>query len=274
MDLQLNGLKALICGATRGIGKAIALSLAREGCHLSICGRDTTTLEAALADIHMARSENKASTADQSIKQPQQFIGQPLDVSNKKDLTDWITKSAHELSGLDILIPCVSGFGTQNREQDWHTSFNIDLMSSVHAVEAALPFLKSSEHGSILFISSNCAREVLDEVFTPGHLQPYAAIKTALSNYAKNLSRSLGHVGIRTNLISPGAIETEQGGWRGKRESNHDQYQKFLASCPLKRLGQPKEVAAAASFLVSPAASYINGANLLIDGGQTVSISL
>lgn len=254
MDLGLRGKNAIVTGATRGIGRAIAETLADEGCNVGICARDPASVAAAVEAL-----------ANKGVK----ATGQALDVRDGAALKAWIAAAGTELGGLDILVSNVSAMGGLAGDEGWRRYFEIDLMGTVHAVEAALPMLEKSGAAAIVQIASIAAIEVGHDVFPDGFLQAYGAMKAALINYVAEISRTLGPRGIRANAVSPGQIYFPGGVWHKREQEGNPMYQKALAKIRVGRFGRPEDVARAVAFLASPAASFISGANLVIDGAFT-----
>lgn len=254
MDLGLAGKRAIVTGATRGIGRAIAEVLTDEGCHVGICARDPATVEAAVAAL-----------AQKGVR----ATGRALDVRDGAALKAWVTEAGEELGGIDILVSNVSAMGGLLGDEGWRRYFEIDLMGTVHAVEAALPMLEKSPAAAIVQIASIAAFEVGHDVFPDGFLQAYGAMKAALTNYVAELSRTLGPRGIRANTVSPGQIYFPGGVWHKREQEGNPMYRKALEKIRVGRFGRPDDVARAVAFLASPAASFISGANLVIDGAFT-----
>jgi 3-oxoacyl-[acyl-carrier protein] reductase len=254
MDLGLKGRRAVVTGATRGIGRAIADCLADEGCSVGICARKAQEVEAAVAAL--GRKGVRAT-------------GRALDVGDGAALKAWIGSVGEELGGLDILVSNVSAMGGLSGDEGWRRYFEIDLLGTVHAVEAARPWLEKSGAGAIVVIASIAAIEVGHDVFPDGFLQAYGATKAALTNYTAEISRTLGPKGVRANTVTPGQIYFPGGVWHRREEAKDPMVQKALAKIRLGRFGRPEDVARAVAFLASPAASFISGANLVIDGAFT-----
>ena len=250
MDLQLNGMKALITGGSRGIGRAIADALAGEGCGVAICARGEDGVDAAVEALSA-----KGVTA----------FGQAVDVGDGDALKAWVEASAEALGGIDNIVSNVSG-GNGRTEQHWRANFEHDMLGTVRMVEAAMPHLEKSDNGSILVISTTAAIET----FIGPH--SYNAIKAALLNYSGALAQEAGAKGIRVNAISPGPIMIEGGSWDRIKKHMTPFYESTLAGIPVGRMGRAEEVAAQAALLASPYGAYTNGANIVIDGGFTKRI--
>ena len=254
MDLGLKGKNAVVTGATRGIGRAIAETLADEGCNVGICARDPASVAATVGAL-----------ASRGVR----ATGQALDVGDGAALKAWIASAGAELGGLDILVSNVSAMGGLAGDEGWRRYFEIDLMGTVRAVEAALPLLEKSDAAAIVQIASIAAIEVGHDVFPDGFLQAYGAMKAALTNYIAEISRTLGPKHIRANAVSPGQIYFPGGVWHRREQEGNPMYQKALAKIRVGRFGRPDDVARAVAFLASPAAGFISGANLVIDGAFT-----
>jgi NAD(P)-dependent dehydrogenase (short-subunit alcohol dehydrogenase family) len=254
MDLGLKGRRALVTGATRGIGRAIAETLAAEGCDVSICARDAAAVATAVESLR-----GKGVRA----------IGRALDVSDGTALERWVADAGAQLGGLDVLVSNVSAMGGLSGDEGWRRYFDTDLMGTVHAVEAASPLLVKSDAAAIVVIASIAAIEVGHDIFPDGYLQAYGAMKAALTNYVAEISRTLGPKGIRANTVTPGPIYFPGGVWHKREQEGNPMYAKALAHARLGKLGRPEDVARAVVFLASPAACHISGANLVIDGAFT-----
>ena len=247
MDLGLRGRKAIVTGASRGIGRAIAETLAGEGCDLAICSRQAEGVEEA----------SKALEA-RGVR----VFSQAVDVADKAALEGFVTAAIDTLGGLDILVPNPSG-GNGVSEEDWKNNFEVDLMGSVRCVNTATPALVASDAASVTFISSTAAVETFIGPTS------YNAIKAALLTHSNGLSQALAGKGIRVNTVSPGPILIEGGSWDMIKQHNTAMYEGTLAQIPTGRMGSAQEVADAVAFLASPRSGFTTGVNLVVDGGFT-----
>lgn len=256
MHLQLTNKSVLVTGASRGIGYAIARQFLLEEANVSICARDNARLQQAL--------ENLTQQAPDNI-----ITGSAIDVVDKAALSEWIDASAEKLDGIDILVINTSAMTPANNEESWRHSFETDLLAARHCVELCRTHLQQSKQASIVFIASTAALESAVDVIPNPDVGPYGVVKAGLLNYASSLSTVLAPEGIRVNSVSPGPIEFEGGVWDKIKNNNNEMYRNMLQRCRLGRLGCPEDVANAVLFLASPAASFITGTNLVVDGGAT-----
>lgn len=248
MDLGLLGKKAVVTGGSRGIGWHTAVALADEGCDVAVCARGKKGVEEAVA-----RLKERGITA----------VGRSLDVADGTALRDWLKSVGEELGGLDIVVPNVSSLGSGEGVEAWERSFQVDLLHTVQTVETTLPLLMESDAPAIVMVSTVAAREA-------GPFEgPYGAIKAALIRYAKGLAVQLAPDGVRVNVVSPGTVYVEDGFWGQIEEEDPQFFEQAVEWNPTGRMGSPEEVARGIAFLASPAASFITGTNLLVDGGLT-----
>ena len=247
MDLGLNGRRALVTAASRGIGLAIAQTLADQGTDVAICARAEGGLETAKKDLE-ARGVKVFTKA--------------VDVADGDAFQAFVGEAAEALGGLDVYVSNASAGGGPGTKA-WQAAFDVDVMGAVRGVEAALPSLVQSDAASVIFISSTAALEYL------GLPQAYNAMKAALISHASDLSQALAPQGVRVNVVSPGPIYFEGGNWEMIKQAMPKIYEAALGQCAIGRMGTPEEVARAVVFLASPAASLITGANLVTDGGFT-----
>lgn len=248
MDLGLNGLKVLITGGSKGIGRHCAEILVREGAKVSICARTS-------ADVQQGASDMGVD-------------GTAVDVSNKAALENWVTSSAKKMGGIDIVIRNVSALAVADDEAAWQSGFDTDMMHSVRLVNAAMPWLEKSKAASIVLVSSVSGREI--DFTGPA----YGAFKAALVHYAQGLAYKLAPQGIRANTVSPGNTYFEGGIWNQIETGNPELFATALGLNPMGRMAKPEEVARGVVFLASPASSFTSGTNLVIDGALTKGVQL
>ncbi|MHB1689717.1 MAG: SDR family NAD(P)-dependent oxidoreductase [Thiomonas sp.] len=248
MDLKLKGLKVVVTGATKGIGRSIAETFAQEGAHVAICARDADAV---------------ARTAAALREHGVEALGGTVDVSNRGLLQGWVREVAGQWGGLDIVVANVSALAIGQDEESWRREFETDLMGTVHLVDAAMPFLEESRAASIVAISSVSGREI---DFAAG---PYGTFKAAIVHYIQGIAFQNAAKGIRANTVSPGNIYFEGGVWEHIQNNNPTLYAEALALNPTGRMGRPEEIGRAVAFIASPAASFVSGANLVVDGALT-----
>jgi len=251
MDLGLKGLKAVVTGGTKGIGRAIAQTLAAEGSHVAFCARNAAEV---------------AQTTQDFGRYGVQVLGRVADVADGAALAAFVAEVGAAFGGIDIVVANVSALAIPDDEANWHKTFDVDMMGTVRLVNAALPFLKASAHASIVTISSVSGREI---DFASG---PYGAFKAAIIHYTQGLAYHLAGQKIRANSVSPGNTYFKGGVWEQIEHGNPDLYKMALGLNPTGRMGTPQEMANAAAFLASPAASFITGTNLVVDGALTKGV--
>ena len=257
MDLGLKGKTAIVTGASRGIGKAIALTLAAEGCNLVICARGEEVLASAAEAMRQCGVEVEALALDAS----------------GTDSGDRLVAAATGTFGrLDILVNNVGG----NRrgqfadlsDQDWHDLIELNFMSQVRASRSAIPAMKATGGGSIVFVASIFGREAGGK-----GLALYNTTKSALISVAKIMALELAAEGIRVNSIAPGSIRHPGGSWDRRCIDDPEGMAKFIeANLPIGRFGTAEEIADAVAFLSSDRASLITGTCINVDGGQSRSL--
>ncbi|MDQ2853051.1 MAG: SDR family oxidoreductase [Actinomycetota bacterium] len=252
MDLQLSGIRVLVTGGTRGIGRAVVEAFLNEGAHVAFCARNT----------------EEVSAVQEALQAQGTVIGSTVDVGDGKALAAWVAKSAESFGGVDVVVANVSALAIPDIEENWQASFNVDLMHTVRLVRAAMPHLGRSEAASVIAISSVSGRE---SDFASG---PYGTAKTAIIGYIHGLAMQLADKGIRANTVSPGNTYFEGGVWEGIEAGNPDLFKTAMDLNPSGHMGTPEEVAAPVVFLASPLARRISGTNLVVDGALTRGIQL
>jgi 3-oxoacyl-[acyl-carrier protein] reductase len=247
MNIDLTAQRAVICGGSRGIGRAIALACAEAGAAVSICARGIEALDRTRGEIASFGHKAHAGVCD---------------LADKDQIARYVAEAAEALGGIDILVNNASAFATTDDEAGWGGSITVDLLATVRATWAATPFLEQSDSGAILNISSIAA-------FHPSvRTTPYGVAKAAVVQYTQNRAAALAKKGVRVNCICPGSIEFPGGSWERHKTNNPSLYNAVLRSIPFGRLGHPEEVARVALFLVSPLANWVTGQTISVDGGQ------
>ncbi|ULN45668.1 SDR family oxidoreductase [Mycolicibacterium goodii] len=248
MDLGLSGKRFVVTGGTRGIGRAVAEGLLAEGAAVAFCARTPESVSATQQEL----------AADGAT-----VVGTPVDVGDGTAVADWVARSAETLGGLDGVVANVSALAIPESHENWRTSFEVDMMGTVGLVDAALPYLLKSEAGSIVTISSVSGREI---DFAAG---PYGTFKAAIIHYTQGLAYQLAAQGVRANTVSPGNTYFPGGVWPTIEKNDPELFAASLALNPTGRMATPREIANAVVFLSSPAASFITGTNLVVDGALT-----
>jgi 3-oxoacyl-[acyl-carrier protein] reductase len=258
MDLRLKDKRALVTGSSQGLGYAAALGLAREGCKVAINGRDEAKIKA-----HAEKLQNETGS---------QVIGLAGDVSLPDMPEKLVQQAVDAFGGLDILItntggPKPGGIDALN-EADWQKGIDLCLMAHVRLIQSALPYLRKSDAASILTVTSLSVKQPIPNLVLSN------SVRLATIGLTKSLALDLGKEGIRVNSIIPGWTETErvtellEVRAKANNSTVEEEAQRQAAESPFGRMASPEEFANAAVFLVSPAASYITGVMLSVDGGM------
>lgn len=247
MDLQLAGKRALVTGASRGIGYAIAAALAAEGVRVALVARTVADVEAAAARLREAGGDAIPLAGDMT---------DPMHVDRVID------DAATALGGLDLLINNVGGGKRGNDDDAWQYTLDVNLLAAVRASRAAYPHMQAAGGGVMLIISSISGWQV-------GGSPAYNAAKAAEIMYARSLAVEWAKDNIRVNAVSPGSIIFPGGGWARRQERDPEVIADFIArDLPLGRFGTPEEIANVCTFLCSPLASLVTGTNIAVDGCQ------
>jgi 3-oxoacyl-[acyl-carrier protein] reductase len=255
VDLELHDQVAFIAGSSRGIGKAIARRFLQEGSRVVISGRDGETL---------AQGEKELAAQFPAAR----IMPVQGDLTQAQAIREALAQVRERWGRLDALVANIgSGRGTPGWQIDgsaWTEAFETNLQSAVRMATEALAQMIAAKRGSIVVVSSIAGVES-----NPAPL-PYSCAKTALIAYTKNLARQVAGSGVRVNAVAPGNIFFEGGSWEKRLEANRDTVLKYIADeVPMQRFGTPEEIADLVVFLSSPRASFITGACVIADGGQT-----
>ena len=248
MDLGLKARNAVVLGGTRGIGRAIADTLAREGANVAICARNAAQVEEAVGALrdHGGRASGAA-----------------VDIADGAALKSWIAAAAHELGGIDLLFSNAGAMAQGGDPAAWEQNFRLDVLGAVNAFDAARPFLETGaeKNGDAAFVIVSSVSAAQADTASS-----YGPVKAALVHMAKGLARQYAAKKIRVNVVSPGTVYFPGGVWHRREQNAPELFKQMLARNPTGRMATPQEIANAAVFLASPASSFTTGSNLIVDG--------
>ena len=258
MDLGLEGARVFVAASSAGLGAAVARRFCLEGADVVINGRDADRLAVVTERL--------------SVETGRRVVGMPGDVSDSETVYGLVAQAAERLGGVDILVTNAGGpppgtFATVQPE-DYERAFRLTFMSAVTLIQAALPHLRQSSRAAILTITSVAVKQPVANLILSN------SVRMAVVGLTKSLANELGPLGIRVNSILPGYTRTErvtqllENRARDEGISLAEAYARQAASSPLGRIGEPEEFANVAVFLCSPAASYLHGAMIPVDGGS------
>ncbi len=256
MELGLDRRVAFIAGSSRGIGFAIAQAFLREGARVVVTGRDSDSLAAAAGLL------GAEAPADR-------VLAVQADLTNESETRRALGTALETFEGIDVVVANVGSGearpGWELARNDWESVLNLNLLGGVQLAAAALPHLVA-RRGNLVMISSIAGVEAI------GAPIPYGAAKAALGSAVKSWSRLVGPDGVRVNAVVPGNVLFPGGGWERKLSRKPQFYADYIRDeVPLQRFAKPEEIADAVVFLASERASFITGAAMVIDGGQTRS---
>ena len=248
MDLGIKNKVALVLASSKGLGKAVAIELAKEGARVIICGTDAKALAATEAEIQTISPGNVVS-----------FICDITDEHQRKRLVE---QSVKAFGDIEILVTNTGGPAAGNFEQfnldDWKDLYNLLFLSAVDVIQQVLPSMKKKKFGRILTITSITVKQPVDNLISSN------AVRTSLLGLVKSLSNEVAAYGITVNNLLPGYTNTNR---LEQLVEKNPKVSEAKETIPMKRFGTPAEFAAAAAFLVSERASYITGQSLAVDGG-------
>jgi NAD(P)-dependent dehydrogenase (short-subunit alcohol dehydrogenase family) len=248
VDLGLVGKRVIVTGASRGIGRAIAASFLDEGARVAVCARDEDVLARTAAEL--------ADRGD--------VIHRPTDMADPEQAAALVRWAADEFGGLDIVVSNVSGMGGH----DFQHSFDVDILGAQALLRSALDRMEDHADANVVCIGSRAGG-----VGIPW--QPaYAAVKAATVSMVKSMAVEVARRGIRANVVSPGDVKFPGGVWERAEVENPKLYEAILKENPFRRFGRPEEIADVVTFVASPRASFVTGANILVDGGASRHLQL
>ena len=255
MDLGLTDQVAIVTGSSRGLGRATARALAGEGCRVTLCARGAAALQQAARDVATV-----AGGADR-------VLAVPADVSTAAGVDEVVSRTAAVHGGIDILVNNV-GLGRgggllEASDEEWREAFEQTLLPAIRVSRAAVPHMQRRGGGVIIMIASIWGREA-------GGRMTYNAIKAGEISLAKSLAQQLAGSNIRVNSVAPGSILFEGGSWWKRQQDDPAGIAEFVKrEIPFGRFGRPEEVGDVVAFLASSRASWITGASVVVDGGQS-----
>jgi 3-oxoacyl-[acyl-carrier protein] reductase len=262
LDLRLTGKSALVCAASKGLGKACATALAAEGANVAVCARDAATLDAAAAEIGRGTGAR--------------VLAVPADLSKAADIERLLARTTGDFGGLDILVTNTGGPRSAPfdalTDADWTSSIDSMLLSVVRLVRGASPHMRSRGGGRIINVTSISVKQPIDGLVLSNSL------RAAVTGLSRTLANELARDNILVNCVAPGFTATDRvvelaDAVAAREGTTRDAVQRRTESTiPMGRMGTPEEFGAVVAFLASPRASYVTGTTLQVDGGFVRSL--
>lgn len=248
MDLELTGKRVIVTGGSKGIGRAIAQTFLDEGASVAICARNAETL---------------ATTAHE-LSEFGDVVHRTADLGVPGDAAGFVGWAADTMGGVDIVVSNVSGLAGP----DWEASCAVDLIGANELIRAGLDRIDDHSGGNIVCIGSRAGNMAAPTIAA------YGAVKAATVSMVKSLSHEVARRGIRANVVSPGDVIYPGGFWQSAKDEDGKVWQHVYRANPLRRLGEPREIADVVAFIASARSSFVTGANILVDGGATVGLQI
>jgi 3-oxoacyl-[acyl-carrier protein] reductase len=262
MDLGLKDRVAIVAASSQGLGKAVAMGLAREGAKLALCARTEKTLNAAADEIRQATGA--------------EVLARPVDVTVEEQVRDFVAETLERYGRVDV---CVTNAGgppskpfSETTVEDWRHGVNLNLMSTLYFAREALSLMQKRKWGRLIAITSVAVKQPIDGLILSN------AVRSAVSGLVKSLSNEYGRDNVLVTNVCPGYTLTarldELAGKLAKSENVAPEkiHERWAAAVPMRRLGQPEEFANLVVFLASERSSYITGVSVAVDGGYAKGI--